>query len=132
LVRKNEVYKKFNFNDEALNIDSDGYITNGITATLTEELNITNLNSNGIIKINDKNTEYKENKDWLYNIGVYIPDTLITKLKELNIQGFFIVRQKRIPTILAQGYTLPWDKESKVPIVEYIGKSLPYGDSHIE
>lgn len=132
LVRKNEVYQKFNFNDEAFNIDSDGYITNGITATLTEELNITNLNSNGIIKINDKNIEYRENKDWLYNIGVYIPNDLIDKLKELNIQGFFIVRQKRIPTILAQGYTLPWDKESKVPIVEYIGKSLPYGDSHRE
>ena len=45
---------------------------------------------------------------------------IICHLKnELKIKGFFIVRQKRIPTILAQGFTMPWDKEAKTPIIEY-------------
>ena len=126
LIRKTDVIQ-FKYNEE-LDIDSDGYITNQSINIQKENetINVSNLNSKGIIKINDKNTNYRENKDWLYNIGVYIPNDLVDKLKEFDIQGFFIVRQKRIPTILAQGYTLPWDKESKVPIVQYFGKGLAY------
>ena len=59
-------------------------------------------------------------EQYIYNLGVYINQDIICYLKnELKIKGFFIVRQKRIPTILAQAYTMPWDKEAKVPIVEY-------------
>jgi hypothetical protein len=46
----------------------------------------------------------------------------------LGIKRFFIVRKKRIKTILAQGFTMPWDKESHLPIVEYWAKSFPYTD----
>lgn len=122
LIQKEGISERFSFKD-TLEIDSDGYVTSGIKAE-----NVSNINSKGIIKINDEFPEksYYENKNWLYNIGVYISSTLIEQLQNLDIQGFFIVRQKRIPTILAQGYTLPWDKESKVPIVQYFGKGLLY------
>jgi len=56
-----------------------------------------------------------------------MPSTLVSELKNTYcIKGFFIVRQKRIPTILAQGFTLPWDKESKVPVIEYWGHGYVY------
>ena len=122
LIRKDDIHTKFNYLNE-IKTDSNGFVTTGIEAD-----GVSNINSKGIIKINDsfENKSYYENKSWLYNIGVYLPNELIDSLKDLDIQGFFIVRQKRIPTILAQGYTLPWDKESKVPIVQYFGRGLIY------
>lgn len=41
----------------------------------------------------------------------------INYLKKLKIKGFFIVRQKRIPTILCQGLTIGVDKESHLPAI---------------
>lgn len=42
----------------------------------------------------------------------------------LKIKGFFFVRQKRIPTILCQAYTIGIDKESKTPILPINGGYL--------
>lgn len=75
------------------------------------------LNVRGVIHFNDQN----ETDSFVYGIKVIIPDEVVTKLQELGIKGYFIVRQKRIPTIMCQGYTLPWDKEAKIPIVTYQG-----------
>ena len=94
------------------------------------------MNAKGVIRINDdeikkykeEDTEEssKEKEDipgnYLYSIGVYINQKIVSQLRnKYCIKGFFIVRQKRIPTILAQGFTMPWDKEAKVPIIEYWG-----------
>ena len=77
----------------------------------------TYLNKRGVIHFNDTN----EDKSYIYSIRITIPDSVKTKLEDLGIKGYFIVRQKRIPTIMCQGYTLPWDKEAKIPIVTYQG-----------
>lgn len=52
----------------------------------------------------------------------YLKDTL-------NINGFFFVRQKRIPTTLCQAYTIGIDKQSHTPVLpinanNYIGESF--------
>ena len=51
-----------------------------------------------------------------------------SKLKELGIKGYFFVRQKRIPTILAQAYTTNICEESFLPSinVNYSYKSSKY------
>ena len=85
----------------------------------------TKINTKGVIHINDKQISYT-NDDYIYSLGVQISPEIQNYLFELGIKGFFIVRKKRIKTILAQGFTMPWDKESHLPVVEYWAKSFPY------
>ena len=82
---------------------------------------VTQINTKGVINIVDSELDSGKNaREYLYNVRVSMNSEIIDYLKNvLCIKGFFIVRQKRIPTILAQGYTLPWDKEAKVPIIEH-------------
>lgn len=88
------------------------------------------INSRGVIQILNKEEENYTNEQHIFSLGVTLSQELIEYLRnELSIKGFFIVRQKRIPTILCQGYTLPWDKESKVPVIEYWGSHIPYTNS---
>ena len=86
-----------------------------------------NINIRGVIHINDIQN-YHSNDDYIYCLGVEISTEIQDYLKSLGIKGFFIVRKKRIKTILAQGFTMPWDKESHLPVVEYWAKSFPYVD----
>lgn len=44
------------------------------------------------------------------------------KLKEYKVKGYFIVRQKRIPTIVAQGLSIGVDHSSYIPMVKCGGK----------
>lgn len=71
-------------------------------------------NSKGVISLNmpaiDSQQIYSINFDVAYEVLTYLKQTL-------NIKGFFFVRQKRIPTILCQAYTIGIDKESKTPIL---------------
>lgn len=85
----------------------------------------TQINTKGVIHINDIQTSHS-NDDYIYSLGVQISPEIQNYLFGLGIKGFFIVRKKRIKTILAQGFTMPWDKESHLPIVEYWAKSFPY------
>ena len=84
------------------------------------------LNTRGVIQINDSELDNKNNaQEYLYYIKLFINSDIVEYLKDvLCIKGFFVVRQKRIPTILAQGFTLPWDKEAKVPIIEHWNQRL--------
>ena len=71
-------------------------------------------NSKGVIQINMPATD----KQQIYSINFDVTYEVITYLKEkLNIKGFFFVRQKRIPTILCQAYTIGIDKQSNTPIL---------------
>ena len=88
----------------------------------------TNINIRGVIHLNDI-WDHHTNDDYIYSLGVRINEQIQKYLtQKLGIKGFFIVRKKRIKTILAQGFTMPWDKESHLPIVEYWAKSFPYTD----
>lgn len=88
----------------------------------------TDINIRGVIHLNDV-WNHHTNDDYIYSLGVRINAEIQEYLTEkLGIKGFFIVRKKRIKTILAQGFTMPWDKESHLPIVEYWAKSFPYTD----
>lgn len=88
----------------------------------------TDINIRGVVHLNDV-WDHHTNDDYIYSLGVRINAEIQKYLTEkLGIKGFFIVRKKRIKTILAQGFTMPWDKESHLPIVEYWAKSFPYTD----
>ena len=90
-------------------------------------------NSMGVFKNPDETinsciqdyTQYQV-RPWYYEISL----KFIDKLKELNVKGFFIVRQKRIPTILCQGLSLGIDKSSSIPCIydgfrkKYIAESF--------
>ena len=52
-------------------------------------------------------------KPWGFKIS--FPKGLRERLRSMGIKGFFIVRQKRIPTILCQGLSIGVDRASHVP-----------------
>lgn len=71
-------------------------------------------NSKGVVNLPD--TWFVNDRKSILSINFYMPQELIQYLKETySIQGWFFVRQRRIPTILAQGWTIPIDKEACVP-----------------
>ena len=94
--------------------------------------NNTYLNVRGVIRIfdtkdistvkEDEQIYYNDTESYIYGIKINIPEDVINYLKRQGIKGYMIVRQKRIPTIACQGYTLPWDKEAKIPIITYYGE----------
>lgn len=92
-------------------------------------LTIEGWNRRGVIHINDTSDAIKEN-EYVYSIKINVPVEVETDLIKRGVKGMFFVRQKRIPTIAAQGYTLPWDKEAKVPIVEYLDKRIEPNDEN--
>ena len=83
-------------------------------------------NSKGVIRL-----DYTEvNSENLYSIGIYIPDDVLEYLKG-KVSGMFFVRQKRIPTILAQALVLPKDSESELPLLK-VSEGNDSGDYFIE
>lgn len=71
-------------------------------------------NSKGVVSLNG--TGYDTHK--VLGIDIKTNQEVIDYLKnKLKIKGLFFVRQKRIPTILCQAYTIGIDKESKTPIL---------------
>ena len=118
--------------------DKDKWVVNYLErdAFLTGEGFKNYDNSYGVFK-NPSESEFQQKaiiskdgvKPWYYS--VYMPDwkeeewnkdeatktTFSEELKKLGVKGFFFVRQKRIPTILCQGYSIGIDKQSSTPIV---------------
>ena len=82
-----------------------------------------NENSKGVIRIQDSD-------DSIYGIGIYIPKEVVTYLKD-KVQGLFFVRQKRIPTILCQAYTMPMDRESELPMINSMDSGFAYVESFL-
>lgn len=71
-------------------------------------------NSKGVISL--EGSGYDTNK--VFAIGIRTNREVLDYLKDkLKIKGFFFVRQKRIPTILCQAYTIGIDKESRTPVL---------------
>lgn len=75
-------------------------------------------NAKGVIRIN-----HEADNRCVYGIGIAIPKETSDYLSTL-VQGFFIVRQRRIPTILAQAYVMPRDLESELPAINYGGSYI--------
>lgn len=75
-------------------------------------------NAKGVLRINTDSDSRK-----VYGIGIAIPTEVSEYLNTL-VQGLFIVRQKRIPTILAQAYVMPRDLEAEVPLINYGGSYI--------
>lgn len=75
-------------------------------------------NAKGVFRINTDSDSRK-----VYGIGIAIPTEVSEYLNTL-VQGLFIVRQKRIPTILAQAYVMPRDLEAEVPLINYGGSYI--------
>jgi len=94
-----------------INYDDDGFI---------KQSKYDLENAKGVLRI-----AYQEdfmNKDG--NAGIYplsinfnIEDDTITELKKY-VKGFFFVRQKRIPTIIAQGISIGTDQISYIPSIK--------------
>lgn len=61
--------------------------------------------------------------DKIYALDIRVDDEVIQELKKY-VKGYFFVRQKRIPTILAQGITIGLDKVSNTPTVPTCGGML--------
>lgn len=82
---------------------------------------IWNSNSFGVFRNPEENSEnaihdYSKTtvRPWYYQIC--ISDKLVKeKLIELGVKGFFIVRQKRIPTTLCQGVSIGVDNSANIP-----------------
>ena len=52
-----------------------------------------------------------------FGFDISFPEGLRERLRSMGVKGFFIVRQKRIPTILCQGLSIGVDRASHVPII---------------
>lgn len=90
-------------------------------------------NTFGVFK-NPKETSYDNNKNttaiidylhstvkpWYYKIS--LGSEVAEALKTLKVKGFFIVRQKRYPTILCQGLSVGVDSSSYIPMLYYNNK----------
>lgn len=90
---------------------------------IQEEGNSTILHENakGVIKF--QTTEGNK----IHGIQIHVKQEVLDYLyNTLNIKGFFIVRQKRIPTTLGQAYIIGVDKESKTPVLPVKNHDGPY------
>lgn len=78
-------------------------------------------NVKGVVKV--KRLVSGDKNDKIYAIKIEQQDGILQILKnELKIQGFFFVRQKRIPTTLCQALTIGIDSQSNLPVPKYNGE----------
>ena len=61
----------------------------------------------------------KDNKVTPLYFKFEFPDEVIKELKKYKVKGYFIVRQKRIPTIVAQGLSIGVDNSSYIPMIKH-------------
>ena len=75
-------------------------------------------NAKGVVRINDTNPSQLN----VYSIKVAIPTDVLQYIKDTGkVKGFFFVRQKRIPTILAQAFMIGHDTLSGLPLIKLDG-----------
>lgn len=98
--------------------EEEGFISN---PTITNVLE----NSRGVVKIGGASIKSQidgDNQAILpISVKIIIPDEVREELKTYT-KGFFFVRQKRVPTILCQAYSIGHDKASGLPLLpEWVG-----------
>ena len=92
-------------------------INDDFSITSTEEVDnsgegVTLENSKGVIRISAANCDNQ-----IISLGFYIPGDVLERIQK-KIKGFFFVRQKRIPGILAQALTIGNDQDSGLPLIQ--------------
>ena len=94
-----------------IKIDGEGFLEDGIK---------TLENARGVIRISNKNNILKLENGGISPIGIKLKfsdgNNLLMELRKYT-KGFFIVRQKRIPTIYCQGITIGLDYNSHIPVI---------------
>lgn len=98
--------------DEENKIPKDNYLESNVF------LNGTLTNTFGVFKNPQANIidyENKTIKPLYYKIS--LSDNVILALKELDIKGYFIVRQKRTAYTLGQGFSVGIDQQSHIPML---------------
>ena len=113
-IKKSDGSRNYIISDENTGIiyyesTEDGNTDQHLDATGTLE------NVYGVLRIDiGSKNEFKN----VIGIGIDIQDKkiLYNELSNLNIKGFFFVRQKRIPLRLCQAFTVGIDNESHIPL----------------
>lgn len=105
-----DIYDSVSGDRKYIELDEDGFLksTNG-TVQLENGKGVVKIDSRPIIDSSSKN---------IYPIGIEFTfnNSVIEELNKYT-KGFFIVRQKRIPTILCQGLTIGLDSGSNLPVI---------------
>lgn len=86
---------------------------------MSKGTNTTNENVKGVIQLNSE-----DDTNVVHALEIRVSNEVINELKKLGVQGYFFVRQNRIPLILAQGITIGIDKVGRVPTIPTKGGVL--------
>lgn len=115
-------YTKYQlFKSDVKSIDNIDYIN---IDKYTGQLSLTE-NSNGVVRFKYTNGQGDNLILPIISLGLKIEKDVIDILKQIS-KGFFIVRQKRIPTILCQAVIIGYDEVSKLPIIKVNQNSRQY------
>lgn len=82
---------------------------------------IPNSMADGLV---DRKVDDEKRGDFpIYALAVKVSDSTLQELKAFGVKGYFIVRQKRIPTILGQAFTQGFEKNSGTPLLFLKGQA---------
>ena len=105
-------YTNFEIGEEIKYNESTGLI-------ISKGTNTANENVKGVIQLNSE-----DDTNVVHALEIRVSNEVINELKKLGVQGYFFVRQNRIPLILAQGITIGIDKVGRVPTIPTKGGVL--------
>lgn len=105
-------YTNFEIGEEIKYNESTGLI-------MSKGTNTANENVKGVIQLNSE-----DDTNVVHALEIRVSNEVINELKKLGVQGYFFVRQNRIPLILAQGITIGIDKVGRVPTIPTKGGVL--------
>lgn len=107
-------------NYEILDADGNRQFISSDEATfqIRDTSNLENVK--GVIRLKGSDSKSQEP---IYSVGVFMPEKVISYLKG-KVLGFFIVRQRRIPTILGQALILPMERNSGTPVIKSQGNYI--------
>ena len=120
-------FKNDNGDRQFINFDEQYYTIlpeNGSESSEKPTSSLNLENAKGVIRIKDNG-----NFSSVLGINIKVSREVIEYLHNtLGVNGFFFVRQKRIPTTICQAYTIGVDKQSNTPVIpinnEYITESF--------
>lgn len=92
------------------------YITSDINGFLNVKITDFLENIKGVVKVKGPNAQITTGTVQPIGIKIEIPEEVQNELIKYT-RGFFIVRQKRIPTILGQGFSIGHDTISGLPLI---------------
>lgn len=105
-------YTNFEIGEKVKYNESTGLI-------MSKGTNTANENVKGVIQLNSE-----DDTNVVHALEIRVSNEVINELKKLGVQGYFFVRQNRIPLILAQGITIGIDKVGRVPTIPTKGGAL--------